>query len=119
MIQVISIQATPDQTFRVGLADGSLVLFRLLFRPRVTAWFADITWGTWKLNGLKLANTLNSLGQYRRLPFGLFIYVPDGTEPYLIDDFTVALGATSGRCGFFVLEQAELDAIDAARGGVI
>lgn len=113
MIRVTSIQPTPVQNFRVALADGSLVYFTLTFRPRVTAFFADITWGTWKLNGLKLANTLNSLGQYRNLPFGLFVYLADDTEPFLIDDFT------TGRAQFYVLEQADLDAIAAARGGVI
>jgi hypothetical protein len=112
VIQVTSIQNTPDQNFRLALADGSLVVVHLVFRPRVTAWFADITWGTFQLNGLKLANTLNSLAQYRRLPFGLFIYVPDGTEPFLIDDFT------TGRCSFFILEQSDLDLIAAAAGGI-
>lgn len=118
MIQVVSIQPTPFQTFRVSLSDGSLLFVTLTFRTRVTAWFADLTWGTWKLNGLKLANDLNQLEQFRNLPFGLFIYVADGTEPFLIDDFTPPTTGGDSRCGFYILEQTELSAIKTARGGL-
>lgn len=108
MIQVASIQATTDQAFRVPLSDGSVVFFRLVFRPRLPAFFVDIAWKTFSLNGLKLANTTNLLGQFRKLPFGLCVNLTDGTEPYLIDDFT------TGRATFNVWEQSDLDLIAAS-----
>lgn len=110
MIRVTSLQATGDQSFRVPIADGSVISFRMVFRPRIPAFFLDISWGTFKLYGLKLANTTNLLGHFRKLPFGLCVNLADGTEPYLIDDFT------TGRATFNVWEQADLDLIAAATG---
>lgn len=112
MIQITSIINTPDQTFQTSLADGSLIRFELIFRPRIPAFFLNLTWKTFTINGLKLANSLNLLGQFRSLPFGIMVLLPDGTEPYLIDDFT------TGRAQFYVLEQADLDYIKTQVGGL-
>lgn len=112
MIQITSIIATPAQTFQTALADGSIIRFSLTFRPRIPAFFLDITWGTFALYGLKLANTVNLLDQFRNLPFGLMVFLEDGTELYLIDDFT------TGRAGFYILEQADLDYLASVIGGL-
>lgn len=111
MIQITSIIATPAQTFQTALADGSVLRFELTFRPRIPAFFLNLTWNDFSLSGIKLSNNLNLLRQFRRLPFGLLINLEDGTEPYLIDDFT------TGRAKFYVLEQADLDYLDSQVGG--
>ena len=112
MIQITSIIATPDQTFQTSLADGSILRFELFFRPRIPAFFVNITWGNFTINGLKLCQSINLLWQFRSLPFGLCISLNDGTEPYLIDDFT------TGRAQFFILEKSDLGYLQTIVGGL-
>jgi hypothetical protein len=112
MIQITSIIATTDQTFQTTLADGSIIRFELFFRPRIPAFFINITWGTFAINGLKLAHNINLLWQFKNIPFGICVSLDDGTEPYLVDDFT------TGRAQFFILEQADLDYLKTIVGGI-
>lgn len=112
MIQITSIIATPDQTFQTSLADGSIIRFELFFRPRIPAFFVNISWKDFTITGLKLCQSINILWQFRNLPFGLCISLDDGTEPYLIDDFS------TGRAQFFIQEQADLDYIQSLVGGL-
>lgn len=112
MIQITSILATPDQNFQTSLADSSIIRFELFFRPRIPAFFVNISWGSFAINGLKLCNHINILWQFRNLPFGLTINLDDGTEPYLIDDFS------TGRAQFYVLEQADLALLKGIVGGL-
>jgi hypothetical protein len=111
VIRVVSIQPTPDQLFRVPLSDGSIIYFRLLFKPRIPAFFVNLEWKTFSLNGIKLANVLNLLGKFKNIPFGLNVDLTDGTEPYLIDDFT------TGRATFNVWEEDDLALIAASGTG--
>ena len=109
MFTINGLSTVPVQSFQTSLADGTTVFFTITYRPRVGFWYVDITYGTVKINGLRLANVPNLLQQYNlNLPFGVFIFVTDGGEPILINDFI------SGRCTFCVLEAADLVAIDDA-----
>jgi hypothetical protein len=112
MIRITSILATPSQTFQTPLADGSMLRFELIFRPRIPAFYVNITYGDFTINGLKLCNSVNLLWQFRNLPFGLCISLNDGTEPYFIDDFS------TGRADFMILEKDDLDYVKSIAGGL-
>jgi len=49
----------------------------------------------------------NILRNYKNiLPFGISIITEDGSEPFLIDDFS------TGRVGFFVLNKEEVESFE-------
>lgn len=112
MIKITSIISTPDQTFQTYLSDGSIIRFRLIFRPRIPAFYIDISWNNFVIYGLKLCQSINLLWQFRNLPFGLCISLDDGSEPYLIDDFS------NGRAQFLILEKDDLTYLKTIVGGL-
>lgn len=107
------ITSQPDQTFFTALDDGSIVTIRLVFRPRIQKFFADITYGSFQLNSIRVCNVPNILEQFSNIiPFGLFCFVSDNAEPFLINDFV------SGRCQLYLLNQADLNSLALAYAGL-
>ena len=88
MNQITGITSQPKQHFSVQLDDGSQVAFVLEYRPQQLAWVADITWGTWVLNGLRLVSSPNLLRPYfGEISFGLMILSEDNVDPLNLVDF--------------------------------
>ena len=101
------LSSSPIQTFRNPLDDGSIVKFVISFRPSVAMWYMDIEYKTFIVKGLRIVNSLNMLCQYKNvIPFGVYINIPDKTEPFLINDFQ------SGRVIINVLNQTEVNELE-------
>jgi hypothetical protein len=106
MKKIIGLIATPFQKWRTPITDG-IIEFKLTYRPAIQMWFIDITFGTFILKGMRVCASLNLLHQYKKiLPFGLFIHIADGVEPFLINDFSI------GRVIIYILDSTEKDSID-------
>jgi len=114
MITITGITSNPIQTLRIPVGNGSRATMKLIYRATSQMWFMDLAYtksnGThFTINGIRLCNNINLLRQYRnRIPFGMLIFCPDETEPFLINDFS------TGRCTINILTQAEVDQIEAA-----
>lgn len=106
MIKIDGLQTIAFQKWRTSFDDG-IIEFRLIYRPAIQMWFIDITYGDFEVNGMRVCRSLNLLHQYKKiLPFGLFIYIADGVEPFLINDFS------SGRVVIYILDDTEKATID-------
>lgn len=84
-------QVTRDSLQRqtLYLADGSAFTLTLYYMPMQQGWFIrELTYGTFKLNGVRITNSPNLLHQFRnRIPFGIGCFSKEDREPMLIDDF--------------------------------
>jgi len=78
----------PKQQLAFTLDDGSLVTAALEYRSQQTGWFADLTWGAWRVTGLRLTTSPNILKKWQNLiPFGLAIITQNNVEPLNLPDF--------------------------------
>lgn len=107
MRQITGLSANPKQEFKVQIEGGDIVTFNFYFLQSQIGWFFDISYGNFKSTGLRLVNSLNVLSAYFNiLRFGLMVEVPDGAEPYFLDDFI------SGRVNLYVLNESEVNEIE-------
>jgi hypothetical protein len=107
MIYLNGINSSPSQTFRSALLDGSIVSFTIKFKASNSMWFLDIEYGSFIVKGLRICNNVNLLCQYKNIiPFGLFVQVDDGTEPFLLNDFQ------TGRVKLNILSSAEVNQLE-------
>jgi hypothetical protein len=104
MVKVTGLKSHPLQSFSINDPNGGGVIdFTLYYRPRVRAWFMDIAFKTFAMNGYKLTFGYNILESYNNvIPFGLGVYSPDTSDPFLVDDFA------SGRISLYLLTSAEV-----------
>jgi hypothetical protein len=106
MLKISGLQTIPFQTWRTPF-DDSIIEFRLIYRPAIRMWFIDVAFGTFEVKGMRVCASLNLLHQFKKIiPFGLFISIPDGVEPFLINDFSTE------RVIIFILDDAEKEDID-------
>lgn len=107
MRQITGLSASPKQEFKVQIEGGDVAIFNFYFLQSQIGWFFDITYGDFKSTGLRLVNSPNVLDAYFNiLRFGLLVNVPDGAEPYFVDDFI------SGRVNLYVLSESEVKEIE-------
>ena len=103
------IQSSANQTLRTTAENGDIIEIILMFKPAVKMWFANITCNECSVNGLRVCNSPNLLQQFNKLiPFGINIGIEDGSEPFLINDFS------SGRVVLSILTPEEVLQINAA-----
>ena len=107
MLTIDGIRAIPSQTFRVPIDQG-VIKIQLDHKPAIQMWFINISFGDdFEVNGIRLQNNYNILHQWTKLiPFGIYIQIPSGIEPTLIDDFS------SKRVIFNITDQDEKDIIE-------
>lgn len=106
MLKISGLQAVPSQTWRTPIDDG-IIEFKLVYRPAIQMWFINVSFGAFEVNGMRICASLNLLHQYKKiLPFGLFVDILDGIEPFLINDFSTE------RIILNILDSDEKDAID-------
>lgn len=88
MIQITGLSSDPFQTFTIADPNGGGdISFTFYFRPRVSCWFMDISFGSFEANGLKIVQGANIIYRHHnQIPFGIGVSVSDGFEPYLIND---------------------------------
>lgn len=86
---VTGITSQPKQTIFFVLSDGSQVSVYLEYRPQQLGWFANFSWQTWTLNGLRLVASPNILRQWGEIiPFGFSIQTQEFVEPVNQTDFS-------------------------------
>lgn len=108
MKEITQISSEAKQKLTFVLADNTSFVISLEYRRNVSGWYFDIIYTNFALFGQRLCNHPNILRQFQNiLPFGLFCYLEDGTEPLFIDDFS------TGRAQLFVLDQSEVELIEA------
>ena len=103
MRQITGLSIDAKQEFKIQIEDGNVAIFNFYYLQSQIGWFFDITYGDFKSTGLRLVNSPNVLDAYFNiLRFGLFVEVPDGAEPYFIDDFI------SGRVNLYILSESDV-----------
>jgi hypothetical protein len=94
--------ATPFQKFFYSI-EGGTIYFTLSYRPMVKMWFIDIKYNNFQANGIRVCQNYNLLDKFDKvIPFGLYVNVLSGPEPFLINDFYI------GRVTLNILSAAEL-----------
>lgn len=107
MIEITNITSNARQSLLVVSEEGEEVTIALYFLPTQTGWFADISVGTFRVNGIRIGTSPNILNQYKNLlQFGLRCDSIDGLDPFRLDDFVTR------RIRLFVLNRAELAQIE-------
>jgi len=108
MILVSGLKAAPIQSFTANDPNGGGVIsFTFYYRPRVQAWFMDIAFKTFEMNGYKINHGPNILASYKNIiPFGFMVLLTDDLDPCLINDFT------SGRVFLYLMTSAEVAEVE-------
>lgn len=107
MRQITGLSIDAKQEFKIQIEDGGVAIFNFYFLQSQIGWFFDVTYGDFKTTGLRLVNSPNVLDAYFNiLRFGLMVNVPDGAEPYFVDDFI------TGRVNLYVLSESEVKQIE-------
>lgn len=107
MVQINGLKSVAVQTFNAQSPNGDgVIYFTLTFRPRIQAWYLDVSFGNYSVNGYKVVRGPNIFSHYRNtFGFGISISTSDMGEPMMINDFS------SGRVGLFLLTGAECDQV--------
>lgn len=107
MTRITRITSEPVQKFKIAVTGGQLAEFRLTYNPAIQMWFMDTAIDGKEVNGIRICVSLNILCQYRnKLGYGVLIEVDDGSEVFLINDFS------SGRAKFYILETEDLNRLE-------
>jgi len=108
MINVTGLTSQPKQSFFLTLSDGSFVSVYIEYRPQQLGWFANFSWGTWIVAGMRLYAAPNILRQWsNRIPFGLSLLTTDNNEPLHLDNFS------SGYAKFVLLNADQVAQVNA------
>jgi hypothetical protein len=108
MINVTGLTSQPKQAFFLTLNDGSLVSCYIEYRPQQLGWFANFSWATWIVSGIRLSAAPNILRQWQnRIPFGLSLLTANNAEPLNLEDFS------SGYAQLVLLNSDEVAEVDA------
>lgn len=103
MYQVQNITSDALQQQTLVLPDGTFLVITLNYKPLQYGWFANLTYGTFELDGLRITNSPNMLFQFRNLlPFGLACISTANREPTQQQDFL------SGEAALYVLSKDEM-----------
>lgn len=107
------IRATREQRFRTRDENGTVIILDLRYSSVTQAWFMDVRYNDFVINGLRLVNTLNLLHQFQRqIPFGMAILVTDDGDPFLINDFSTE------RVQIGILTSAEVQEVNSLYSGI-
>ena len=110
MTLVNNLNNNAKQKTQIALADGSLVVLTLNYRPAVQRWFVDVAYkSTFGLNGIGLSIHPNIIRSFRMVvPFGIAITAVDGVDPFDVNDFA------NGRVQLFILDNTstKTDVVD-------
>lgn len=91
------------------LDDGSRVSLSIQYKPQQIGWFADVTWQTFEVKGMRLTTSPNLLQKWQNIiPFGLSILTRGDVEPLNGTDFS------DGTCTVYLLNAADVVAVGEA-----
>lgn len=109
MTTITGISAQPKQQLSFVLDDGSQVSAYLEYRPQQLGWFANLAWGDWSVNGLRLVSSPNLLRQFRNvIPFGLALLTSNNADPLNVTDFSTATSV------LVLLNAADVELVEAS-----
>ena len=113
MIQVNTLTDDVYQSQTINYNNGSIA-FTLKYFPNQLSWFIEqLTYGSFIVQGLRVSTNLNVLRQFKNLiPFGLMCLTSDNNDPTQQQDFS------SGYASLYVLDQADVAAVEAAINGI-
>ena len=104
---ITSLTEYPNQKHTIVLENNNSADMILLYNARMQAWFINLSFEDFEVNGIKVVLTPNLLRQFRyKLPFGLAIYAEDFVEPFEIEAFY------SGRVKIGILNSEEVDEVE-------
>lgn len=109
MKKLTQINSDPKQQVIFVLDDQTTFTFYLEYRRNTQGWYFSLTYDTkdFEIDEQRLTNHPNILRQFKNiLPFGLMCYLPDGTEPMYIDDFT------NNRVQLYILNASDVEEIE-------
>lgn len=107
MRQINKITDDAVQQFNLIGDAGQNISFLLYWVPTQEAWFCDIEYNTFIVNGVQLTVSPNLLRNYRNLiNFGIGMASVDGYESLSIEDFI------TGRLTLYLLSQEEVQQIE-------
>lgn len=108
MLLINSLTTDPLQQFTLTGIPGVEIDILLRFMPRIEIWNADITYGTFNVQGVPLLCSPNILRQWRNIiPFGIAITSIFKLDPYSVNDFA------AGVANFFLLNSDDVAAVEA------
>ena len=82
------ITSQPKQQMTIPLEDGSSAYLYVEYREQQSGWFANVSWGTWLVNGMRLTASPNVLQKWQHvIPFGLALLTQGDVEPLNLMDF--------------------------------
>jgi hypothetical protein len=104
-IQQITSFAKQSQTLK--FPDGTTIAIELEYKPLQYGWFiTNLTYGDFALSNIRIVISPNFLYQWKnKIPYGIGCSSTDGFEPVNQEDFN------SGRCRLYVLEAADVAAL--------
>lgn len=111
MQQITTITDSPNQNTVIVLDDGTKINMTLNYFSNQQGWFYSLNYNNSQfiLNNRRLVTSPNMLSAFQNIiPFGIAVTTTDGYEPIFIDDFLTA------RASFYVLNQADIEIVEAA-----
>ena len=111
MNQIDTISNDANQLIRFVLDDGTTVSMSLVYRPAIQRWTVDVVRNDFEADGINVSAHPNFMRPWVNVvPFGIACTSTDGGDPVYIDDFV------NGRCALYVLDQADVAAVEADIG---
>lgn len=108
MLYINTITDAPTQNMTLIGEAGEQISFNLYFKPTQNAWFADMSCGTWQVQGFQILVGPNVWRQWKNiLTFGLMCTSTDGYDPQYIEDFQ------SQRIQLYLLNASDVQAVEA------
>ena len=91
MKEITNLNDAPKQTFKFNLEGYDYVEIYLEFKPQQYSWFFNLTWGTFKLFGERVAVSPNLLRQFKdMIPFGIQITGDSALDPFAVDSWVTS-----------------------------
>lgn len=108
MIRVQNITSEPIQRHTIVFEESEIIL-TLRFYPRTQIWCFDAEYKEWAVHGIKISvGVPHIISQLQPFDFACIDRSNNGIDPFQVGDFS------SGRCGLYMLETADM--VD-VRGG--
>lgn len=112
MIQVTNVSADPSQQIAVILADGTVAILTLTYRPAIERWSFNLEHPSippaGQIRGQNVCVSPNMLRAFRNVAeVGLACTASDGVDPFQITDFTPTANGVQPRCSLFVLDSTD------------
>ena len=107
MQQVTAITDDSLQNLGIILEDGSTVQMTLQYIPAQQGWFYSLSYGSFKVNLMRIVVSPNMIRKYRNIvAFGFAVTTKDGYEVIKQSDFV------SGRAKMYVLNSTDVISVE-------